>query len=96
MVETKLILSIIIPFHNRAKLLKTTINSIKKNKQNNFEIILVDDQSTEDVFSEIEDCLDKKTKYYKINKSERGFARNYGAKIAQGKYLNFFDSDDIC
>lgn len=88
-------LSIIIPFHNRVELLIKTINSLKENTNKNYEIILIDDGSNDEIYEKVKDYLNEKIKYYKIKNSERGFARNYGAKKATGKYLNFFDSDDL-
>ena len=95
--KNKIFLSIIIPFHNRVNLLFTTLESIMLNNYNSYEIILIDDGSSTNETLRVKKYIqDKDIKYYKINKSERGFARNFGAKKANGFYLNFFDSDDIC
>tara|TARA_B100000575_G_C23143148_1_gene665933 strand:- start:8490 stop:9398 length:909 start_codon:yes stop_codon:yes gene_type:complete len=88
-------LSIIIPFFNRIDLLNNTLKSFDSIQNNNFEIILVDDGSTENFNNTYNGFLDTKIKYFRIKNSERGYARNYGAHKARGKYLNFFDSDDI-
>ena len=94
--KNNIILSIIIPFHNRADLLINTINSIKNHTLDNYEIILVDDESSIDQYNKIHDFIkDENIFLYRIKKNERGFARNYGAFKARGQYLNFFDSDDI-
>ncbi len=93
--SNEILLSIVIPFHNRIKLLIKTIESIKKNINKNYEIILVDDNSKNNSKMKLKKVLDKRTIYFKIDKSERGFARNYGAHKAKGKYVNFFDSDDL-
>ena len=89
-------LSIIIPFFNRISLLIKTLESIKTNKDLDYEIILIDDGSSEVNYQILDSYLNQNTHYYKINNSERGFARNYGALKSNGQYLNFFDSDDIC
>ncbi|MBV21978.1 MAG: hypothetical protein CMI57_00560 [Parcubacteria group bacterium] len=89
-------LSIIVPFYNRIHLLKNTIKSIKNSIDNDFELILVDDGSEEHSYERLKSLLSYNIFYYKIKNSERGFARNYGAKKARGLYVNFFDSDDIC
>ncbi len=88
-------LSIIIPFFNRIDLLNNTLKSFNKIQNNDFEIILVDDGSTENFNDKYNRFLDTKIKYFRIKHSERGYARNYGAHKARGRYLNFFDSDDI-
>ncbi len=88
-------LSIIIPFFNRIDLLNNTLKSFNKIQNNDFEIILVDDGSTENFNDKYNRLLNTKIKYFRIKNSERGYARNYGAHKARGRYLNFFDSDDI-
>ncbi len=93
--KRKKLLSIIIPFHNRTDLLIKTINSIKPHINSNHEIILIDDGSSIDPYSELKKYLNTNIHYHKIINSERGFARNYGASKAIGMYVNFFDSDDI-
>ncbi len=90
-------LSIIIPFYNRANLLIETIKSIQSNDDKFYEIILIDDGSSDNETKKIKNFIkNHKISYYKIKNSERGYARNYGASKAKGNYLNFFDSDDIC
>ena len=93
--KKKKLLSIIIPFYNRTDLLIKTINSIKPYINSNHEIILIDDGSSIDPYSELKKYLSTNIHYYKISNSERGFARNYGASKAIGMYVNFFDSDDL-
>ena len=89
------LISIIIPTYNRCQSLIKTINSLLKNENAEYEIIIVDDGSTDNTRIEIQKLNSYKIKYFWINNSERGAARNYGAKKAKGSYLNFFDSDDI-
>lgn len=88
-------LSIIIPFYNRVPLLLKTIESIKTNDDNDYEIILIDDGSTDKDLNSLNYYLKNDIHYFKIKRSERGYARNYGALKSRGQYLNFFDSDDI-
>tara|TARA_B100001063_G_C16659432_1_gene500197 strand:- start:8 stop:892 length:885 start_codon:yes stop_codon:yes gene_type:complete len=91
----KTLISVIIPTYNRAKILSKTINSILTNNINNYEIIIVDDGSNDDTESIVNNFKNEKIKYFKINNSERGAARNFGVKKSRGIFLNFFDSDDI-
>lgn len=89
-------LSIIIPTYNRANFLPVTLTSILNQSNKNFEVLIIDDGSTDNTREVVQPYLeDKRFKYYWKENNERGAARNYGAAIAQGKYLNFFDSDDI-
>ena len=87
--------SIIIPTYNRADLIGKTIKSILNQTYTDFEIIVVDDGSTDDTEQVVLSIKDDKIKYFKKKNEERAVARNYGAKIANGEYVNFFDSDDI-
>lgn len=91
----KLKFSIVVPTYNRAHLITKTILSLKNQNYSNYEIIIVDDGSTDETEKVLQQYISNSIKYYKIRNSERGFARNYGARLAQGEYINFFDSDDI-
>tara|TARA_B100000989_G_C19529920_1_gene469024 strand:+ start:177 stop:1085 length:909 start_codon:yes stop_codon:yes gene_type:complete len=93
--ENNILLSIVIPFHNRVNLLKKTINSIKPFLNSKYEIVLVDDGSKDNAYLELSDYITDNILYFKIKNAERGYARNYGAFKANGTYLNFFDSDDL-
>lgn len=88
--------SVIIPFYNRADVLERAIKSVKGQSYNNYEIILVDDGSSDDI-STIEKQIknDKKIKLIK-NKKNMGasYSRNCGIKEATGDYIVFLDSDD--
>jgi glycosyltransferase involved in cell wall biosynthesis len=93
--ENKISFSIIVPTYNRANLIGKTIESLLDQKHNSFEIIVIDDGSSDNTKEIIEKINSTKIKYYQIENSERGFARNYGARLAKGDYINFFDSDDM-
>jgi len=86
--------SIVIPAYNRGNLIRPTLETILAQNFPDFEIILVDDGSTDDTEQVIKSFTDTRIRYHKIANGERGFARNYGAAKTKGKYLNFFDSDD--
>lgn len=87
--------SIIIPTYNRAGFIEKTIMSLLNQTFDKFEVIVVDDGSTDNTEEVITRIDDKRIIYFKKINEERAAARNAGAKIAQGKYINFFDSDDI-
>jgi glycosyltransferase involved in cell wall biosynthesis len=91
--------SIIIPTYNRAHLICKTLNSFLNQTNENFEVIIVDDGSIDDTSEVVQEFikqndLDNIHYYFKENE-ERAAARNFGAKLAKGVYVNFFDSDDI-
>lgn len=94
--EDKFLLSVIIPTYNRSQSTKKLIYSLLDQFNDQFEIIVVDDGSTDNTLQDLNEFKFKKNiSIYSIKNSERGAARNYGAKKSQGQYLNFFDSDDI-
>ena len=93
--------SIIIPYYNREKFLQRTLDSVAKQTIRPKELILVDNGSTD---NSVEICRqfakkynDESFKIILIEELQKGAcaARNTGAKYASGKYLYFFDSDDI-
>lgn len=93
--ENNVFFSVIIPTFNRADLLKRTIESFLKQSWRNFEIIVVDDGGFDNSKDVVRDFNDSRLFYYWKENAERGAARNYGASLARGKWLNFFDSDDL-
>jgi glycosyltransferase involved in cell wall biosynthesis len=60
-----------------------------------YEVIVVDDGSTDETEKVVRSFGNEKVRYYKKENGERGAARNYGARLATGDYVNFFDSDDL-
>jgi glycosyltransferase involved in cell wall biosynthesis len=89
------LLTIVVPTYNRAALLPATIKSLQNQAFRDYEIIIVDDGSTDNTENVIQKYLNEYTKYYKKANAERAAARNYGARFASGLYVNFFDSDDL-
>jgi glycosyltransferase involved in cell wall biosynthesis len=89
--------SIIIPTFNRRKRLIFAIKSVLEQDYSDFEIIIIDDGSTDDTYLYVSEFLkkDSRISYYYQDNSERSVARNNGAKYSIGKYLIFLDSDDF-
>ena len=87
--------SIVIPTYNRAGFIVKTLQSLLRQQYDNFEILVVDDGSTDNTAEAVNRIGDKRVSYYKKQNEERGAARNYGARLAKGDYINFFDSDDV-
>jgi len=89
-------ISVIIPMYNASKYIRKTISSILEQDYKDFEVLLVDDGSTDntkDICIEFEN-LDNRCKYlYKTN-SGVSATRNYGIEHANGEYIIFIDSDD--
>ena len=87
--------SIIIPTYNRGNIIKRTIHSVLSQIFSDFELIIVDDGSTDNTEEVVMNFKDQKIRYFRKENGERGAARNYGADKSNARYLNFFDSDDI-
>lgn len=92
--------SIIIPTFNRSHLIGETLDSIIAQTYQNWECIVVDDDSTDYSLELLECYCEKETriKYYQrpSNKPKGANAcRNYGFELSEGEFINWFDSDDL-
>lgn len=87
--------SVIIPTYNRAELIIETIQSVLDQTFDDFEIIVVDDGSTDNTKQVVDGFKDSRIKY--IYQENRGVAnaRNNGIKASSGEYIAFLDSDDM-
>lgn len=90
-----MLFSIIIPTYNRAELIEAAVRSVLNQSFTEFELIIVDDGSTDNTNQLIKNMSDKRIKYFWKKNEERGAARNFGVQKASGEYINFLDSDDI-
>ena len=90
-------ISVIIPIFNDEDYLHVCLNSVLKQTYEDFEVICIDDAST-DASLEILEYFAKKDSRIKILKNKTnngpGFSRNRGLDIAKGKYISFLDGDD--
>ncbi len=87
--------SIIIPTYNRAHLIKRAIQSVLNQTYQNFEIIVVDDGSTDNTEEEVKNLNNQKIRYIRYNENKgAASARNTGIKVSRGEYIAFQDSDD--
>ncbi|HAP3151589.1 glycosyltransferase family 2 protein [Escherichia coli] len=87
--------SYIIPTYNRYEKLKETVSSILKQNGDQFEIIIIDDGSSDNSHKIIEHYNNNKIKYYYNVNSGVSIARNLGFKYAKGDFIIFLDSDDL-
>jgi glycosyltransferase involved in cell wall biosynthesis len=87
--------SIIIPTYNRANLIAKTLHSVLNQSFSDFEVIVVDDGSTDNTEAVMSNFVSPKVHYFKIPNGERAKARNFGVKKSQGNFVTFLDSDDL-
>ncbi len=88
--------SIIIPIYNAEKNLPRCIESVLKQEYTNFELILVDDGSSDSSGAICDEYREKEHRIRVIHKKNTGVSdsRNIGISMAQGEYIQFLDSDD--
>jgi glycosyltransferase involved in cell wall biosynthesis len=92
------LVSVIIPTYNRKALIADAIYSVITQTYDNWELIIVDDNSTDNTKGLVEKCLKSDDRIrYAVNKRKKGpsGARNTGIAQAAGKYIAFLDSDDV-
>lgn len=89
-----MLFSIVIPTYNRAAILQETLAAVLSQTCTDFEVLVVDDGSTDHTQEAVAGFRDERISYYYKANEERSIARNYGAERAKGDYLIFLDSDD--
>jgi len=88
--------SIIVPVFNRPDEVRELLESLSKQTEKNFELVIVEDGSTEPCKTVSDEFADRIEIQYFFKKNEKpAIARNFGAKHAKGDYFLFFDSDCI-
>jgi len=89
------LISVIIPAYNAAKYIKNTVESVLKQTYQNFEIIIVDDASSDNTVEVVNSIKDERIKLIRHARNQGpGAARNTALDAAKGEYVTFLDSDD--
>ncbi|EKB48713.1 Hyaluronan synthase [Cecembia lonarensis LW9] len=93
-------ISILIPNYNKSQFLNETIESIINQNYNNWECIIVDDNSTDnswDILKRFAESDDRIKLFKRPSDLPKGgnTCRNYAFSLAQGEYIQWFDSDDL-
>ena len=86
--------SVIVPTRNRSSLIGKAIKSVLDQSFSNWELLIIDDGSTDDTREIVSTYHDIRIKYHYKKHAERSSARNYGIELAKGKYICFLDDDD--
>lgn len=88
-------ISVIIPTYNREDLILKALESINNQTFKDYEILIIDDASTDNTEQVIKNLNHPKIRYFKLEKNGgQCIARNFGSKHVRGEYIAFLDSDD--
>lgn len=89
-------ISIIIPLYNKSHCINRTIDSVLSQSFRDFELVIIDDGSTDGSSEKIKTYLwDGRIKYYYKKNGGVSSARNYGVYLSSGEWIVFLDADDI-
>lgn len=90
------LISVVIPTKNRSLELQRAIRSVLNQTHQDFEVLLVDDHSEENILEIVQSFQDDRIKYFKSHKqpSNANVCRNIGIQNAKGEYIAMLDSDD--
>ena len=90
------LVSIVTPTYNRSHFLKDVIDSLSQQTYPHWELLIVDDGSTDNTRDILHECTDKRVRYLQRNRAPKGAntCRNIGMDEAKGEFLIFLDSDD--
>lgn len=87
-------ISVIIAAYNAEKTIERCLNSILENKYEDYEVIVINDGSTDETEKVVELFASDKIKYFYKENTGVADTRNYGIEMAKGEYITFVDSDD--
>lgn len=87
--------SIVVPLYNRAFALRRLLKCVNEQEFEDYELIIIDDGSTDDPSSILNEIVDSRIRYFKQLNAGGSAARNTGIMRARGKYIAFLDSDDL-
>jgi glycosyltransferase involved in cell wall biosynthesis len=89
------LISVVIPTYNRSHLILGAVDSVLKQTLQDFEVVIVDDGSSDGTWSVLDEIEDAKVRVIKHSRNLGGAAaRNSGIKVSKGKFIAFLDSDD--
>ena len=89
------LISVIIPVYNAEKTIQETIESVLNQTFTNFELIIINSDSTDATLSIVSQIKDERLKVFSYPKANVAVNRNRGFKHASGDYITFLDADDL-
>lgn len=87
--------SVVIPLYNKKSYIQQTLCCVLRQTYLNFEVIVVDDGSTDGSFAEAQKVLDDRIVLLRQDNQGVSVARNAGIYVAKGEYISFLDADDF-
>lgn len=89
------VISVIIPAYNAAETLTSTIHSVLQQTMRDFELIVIDDGSTDATLECVRDIHDSRLRVFSYANAGLPAARNRGIALAAGEFITFVDADDL-
>lgn len=87
--------SVITPLFNKGPFVVETIASVLAQTMSNWEMLIVDDGSTDDGVAEVKKFADKRLRLFELKHRGPAAARNFGIAQARGEWIQFLDADDL-
>ncbi|MBD2594105.1 glycosyltransferase [Nostoc spongiaeforme FACHB-130] len=88
-------ISVIIPTYNSEETIKTTIDSVLSQSFTDFELIVINDGSTDSTLDVVSQIQDSRLKVFSFENAGGNVSRNRGLKQAVGEFVSFLDADDV-
>lgn len=89
------IISVVIPVYNGEKTIQETIDSVLKQSFGDFELLVINDGSTDETLEIISNIRDERLKVFSYANAGLAASRNRGTSLATGEYISFIDADDL-
>lgn len=87
--------SVVIPLYNKEKHVKSTLNSVISQNFADFEVIIVNDGSTDNSIAVVNSIIDSRISVFTTKNHGVSHARNFGISKAKANYIAFLDADDL-
>lgn len=87
--------SVIIPAYNAERTIQETVDSVLNQSCSNFELIIVNDGSTDNTLEMVQKIKDPRIKILSFENSGPATSRNRGIDVARGEFISFLDADDL-
>nr|WP_298561232.1 glycosyltransferase family A protein [uncultured Prevotella sp.] len=87
-------ISVVIPLYNKEASIKQSLMSVLSQSYQDFEVVIVDDGSTDNSVAKVEEIQDSRIRLIRQENGGPSKARNTGVKNAKGEWVLFLDADD--